>query len=249
MTGPMQDEDRRFVIVGLPRSGTTYLMSLLDSHPEISCSGEVFNPYSVIETGAADYSPDLLWERDRAPRYFLKAFFQRHASGPHKRIGFKLMLGHNIRVLTQLPELSDVTIVYVHRYNRLAQVASYLKAMQTRNWAQTRRSLGMRKKIEATPQQISQHWHDYATMDFLFAQWLERLPNRKMTVEYREMFQPGFAAQICGFLGVEPDPCMASALVKQGANRVLDRFADPGPIEAYMRHLGREDWLQDELPA
>ena len=247
MTEAAQGEDRRFVIMGLPRSGTTYLMSLLDSHPEVSCSGEVFNPYSVIETGEPDYTPELLASRDRAPRFFLKEFLERYEAGPHRRIGFKLMLGHNIRVLTQLPELADMTIIYVHRYNRLAQVASYLKAMQTLYWAQTHRSFGMRQRIEATPQQISHQWHEYATMDFLFAHWLESLPNRKISVEYREMFRPEFNARICDFLNIVPDAKMTSPLVKQGANRVLDRFATPEPIEAYMRYLGREDWLEEEL--
>ncbi|RGP38496.1 sulfotransferase [Pseudotabrizicola alkalilacus] len=238
---------RRFVIIGLPRSGTTYLMSLLNSHPEVSCSGEVFNPYSIIETGEADYDTGRLFTRDTAPRYFLKDFFERYEAEPWKRIGFKLMLGHNIRVLTQLPELADMSIIYVHRNNRLAQVASYLKAMQTLNWAQTSRTREMKQKIVATPQLISHQWHEYAAMDFLFASWLRTLPNPSITLEYCDMFKPEFNAQICGFLGVAPDPAMASPLVKQGANRVLDRFEVPEPIEAYIRQLGLADWLENEL--
>ncbi|MGX0901644.1 LPS sulfotransferase NodH [Roseovarius sp. MBR-79] len=34
---------RRFLIIGLPRSGTTYLMMLLNAHPAIHRSGEQFN--------------------------------------------------------------------------------------------------------------------------------------------------------------------------------------------------------------
>lgn len=242
-----QGQNRRFLIVGLPRSGTTYLMTLLNSHRDITCSGELFNPYSVIETGPPDYDPDLRYRRDWGPRYFMKQFFERHEAGPCKRIGFKLMLGHNIRVLSQLPELAQIRIIYVHRENRLAQVASYLKAMQTKNWAQTRRSKQMAQKIVASPEEISQHWHEYATMDFLFAAWLDTLKNPRITVEYCELFGPDFNARICGFLGLDPDPDMKSPLVKQGANRVLDRFATPDPIDSYMRHLGRAHWLEDEL--
>lgn len=247
MTEADQGARRRFLIMGLPRSGTTYLMTLLNAHRDVSCSGEVFNPYSIIETGEPDYTPEHIFGRDAAPRYFLKAFFERHEAEPWKRVGFKLMLGHNIRVLTQLPDLADVSIIHVHRENRLAQVASYLKAMQTQNWAQTGESRDMKQKIVATPQIISHQWHEYATIDFLFAAWLKSLRNPKITLEYCEMFKPEFNQRICGFLDIDPDPDMKSPLIKQGANRVLDRFDLPEPIEAYMRHLGHADWLEDEL--
>lgn len=242
-----QAQHRRFIILGLPRSGTTYLMTLLNSHRDVTCSGELFNPYSVIETGGPDYDPDLRYKRDWGPRYFMRQFFERHEAEPWQRIGFKLMLGHNIRVLSQLPDLAQTRIIYVHRENRLAQVASYLKALQTQNWAQTQRSKEMTRKIVASPEEISHQWHEYATMDFLFAAWLETLKNPQITVEYCELFRPEFNARICGFLGLDPDPDMKSPLVKQGANRVLDRFAEPDPIESYMRYLGRAHWLEDEL--
>lgn len=247
MTDKHQGARRRFLVMGLPRSGTTYLMTLLNSHRDVSCSGEVFNPYSIIETGEPDYTPERLFARDVAPRYFMKTFFERHEAESWKRVGLKLMLGHNIRVLTQLPELTDLAIIYIHRKNRLAQVASYLKAMQTQNWAQTSHSRDMKQKIVASPQIISHQWHEYATVDFLFSSWLASLPNPKLTIEYCELFKPDFNQRICGFLGVDPDPDMRSALIKQGANRVLDRFEMPEPIETYMRSLGLADWLEDEL--
>ena len=37
--------------LGLPRSGTTYLMSLLNAHPDVICAGEHFNPH--VSTGNA----------------------------------------------------------------------------------------------------------------------------------------------------------------------------------------------------
>lgn len=239
---------RRFIIVGLPRSGTTYLMSLLNSHKSVICAGELFNPYSVIETGPPDFDLNRVFERDWGPRYFMKQFFDRHEAEPWERIGFKLMLGHNIRVMSFLPEMPDVPIIYVHRHNRLAQVASYLKAVQTKKWAQTRKSIDMRRKIVASPQMISHQWHEYATMDFLFENWLKTLPQRSMTVEYCDMFKPGFNESLCAFLQIAHDPKMKSPLVKQGANRVLDRFEAPDPIEAYMRCVGRPGWLENELP-
>ncbi|MFN7224331.1 MAG: Stf0 family sulfotransferase [Paracoccaceae bacterium] len=247
MTTTEQVSGRRFIIIGLPRSGTTYLMTLLNSHKKILCAGELFNPYSVIETGPADFDPVVISNRDLAPRQFLQQFFERHERESWDRIGFKMMLGHSLRVLTHLPDVPDVPIIYVYRENRLAQVASLLKAVQTKTWAQTARSREMKVKIVASPQQISQQWHEYATMDFLFSQWFKSLAHRKMTVEYRDLFKPDFNGRVCDFLQVSHDPKMKSSLVKQGANRVIDRFKDAGHIEAYMRYIGRGSWLEDEL--
>ena len=238
---------RRFIIVGLPRSGTTYLMTLLNAHKDVICAGELFNPYAVVEHDDADYDLQRIFDRDKAPRYFCRQYFEKYEQEPWARIGFKLMLGHNIRLLTWLQEMEDVSILYVHRNNRLAQVASYLKALQTKKWAQTSRTPEMKKRIIASPQQISHHWHEYAAMDFLFQQWLKTLPGHKLWIEYREMFKPDFNSRLCDFLAIPADPKMKSPLVKQGLNRVIDRFENPGPIEAYVRHLGYPGWLDDEL--
>lgn len=239
---------RRFIIVGLPRSGTTYLMTLLNSHKNVICAGELFNPYSIVEHEEPDLDGVRVVERDRAPRYFMKDFFERHETGKWDRVGFKFMLGHNIRIMTFLQDMPDVPILYVHRANRLAQAASYLKAVQTMNWAQTHRSKDMKQKITASPFRISHLWHEYATMDFLFANWLKTLPNRSKTVEYCEMFTPGFNQSVCEFLGIPYDRSMKSPLLKQGLNRVVERFENPEPIEKYMRTIGWDSWLENELP-
>lgn len=40
----MHNMSRRFVIFGMARTGSTLLASLLNSHPQIACDGEVFTP-------------------------------------------------------------------------------------------------------------------------------------------------------------------------------------------------------------
>jgi hypothetical protein len=38
----------RFVIFAVPRTGSNWLCSLLNSHPEIICHHEIFNPERII---------------------------------------------------------------------------------------------------------------------------------------------------------------------------------------------------------
>jgi LPS sulfotransferase NodH len=238
---------RRFLIVGLPRSGTTYLMTLLNAHRDILCSGEQFNPYAIVGVNSHDRAAAHLLMRDRSPLVFMERFFETAAQGGAARVGFKYMLGHNVRILKRLSDHADIDLIHVWRENRLAQAASLIKALRSKRWAQTRADGHVRARIRAGPRDICQHWHEAATLDTLFAHWLESLPNRRLTLEYREMFAPGFADRITGFLGVETDPAMKSPLVKQNPNAVLDRFESPEPIRRYFSEIGRGQWLEPEL--
>lgn len=240
---------RRFLVMGLPRSGTTYLMTLLNAHPRIYCTGEQFNPFGIVGINSEDNRHEAILERDRAPVAFLDALFARFSEdhGKSTWVGCKFMIGHNIRVLKALAERPDIALIYVWRENRLAQAASLIKALETNRWAQTQRNAHIRKKITVGPRKISQHWHELETQDHLFGSWLEHLPNPRLVLEYREMFQAGFDRKICDFLEVDCTAGMKSPLVKQGSNTILERFEDPKPIRYYFRQLGLERWLEDEL--
>jgi LPS sulfotransferase NodH len=251
LPGPQPDPDgppgRRFLILGLPRSGTTYLMTLLNAHRAISCSGEQFNPHAIVGVGEKNIDAEAVLGRDVAPLWFMERFFEQAGATGAARVGFKFMIGHNIRVLSKLADYPDIALIHVWRENKLAQVSSLIKAAQSRKWAQSTRDEHLDSKIDATPRQISHRWHEYATFDYLFQPWFDSLPNRRITLEYRELFQPGFEARICDFLGLPGDPEMKSPLVKQSANAILDRFEDPEPIARYFRRIGRADWLEPEL--
>ncbi|WP_299694778.1 sulfotransferase [uncultured Tateyamaria sp.] len=237
----------RFVVMGLPRSGTTYLMMLLDAHRDIACTGEQFNPRAVVDVKSQDDSAEVVLARDSDPLAHLAGVFAAADARGVAQGGFKFMLGHNITVLRALAEDPELRIIYVWRENRLAQIASLFKAAQSQRWAQTKVDAHVTQKIEARPRQISQRWHEFATTDFLTAQWLDTLPQQVLTLEYRTLFAPETPNKLCEFLGVEPDSRMVSPLVKQGANRVIDRFTTPGPIAHYFTQIGRKDWLGEEL--
>ena len=125
---------QEFVILGLPRSGTTYLTTLLNGHPDIMCYGEVFNPYAVIR-----HKPDArdteVFERDARPLATVDAVFDAARDKGVMAGGFKFMLGHNIAVLQHLAERDGLRIIHLRRQNRLAQASSMIKAAQTRAWA------------------------------------------------------------------------------------------------------------------
>lgn len=239
---------KRFIILGLPRSGSTYLMTLLDAHRDVICSGEQFNPWAVVGQGKQeDSSHEAVLGRDSDPVGHMHAFF---ADAQAKGVacgGFKYMIGHNIEVLHELARDPNLSIIYLWRENRLAQVSSLIKAAHSKKWAQTKADGHVTRKIVATPRQISHRWHEYATFDHLISLWLAGLPNPKVTYEYREMFQDGFEQKICGFLDIPYRRGMKSPLVKQSVNTIDQRFESPRPIRYYFNQIGLGRWLEDEL--
>jgi LPS sulfotransferase NodH len=244
-----QHRPQRFVIMGLPRSGSTYLMTLLGSHPQIFCTGEQFNPWAVVGTQGDrdDTYESVVLGRDARPEAFLQDFYDTPRPRGTLWSGFKFMLGHNLRAFNWLAGQGDLALIYVWRANRLAQAASYLKAVDSKRWAQNHADDHIARKIQAPARYLAQLGHEAAMTDMLFQHWFKDQPRRKFSVEYSDMFTPGFPARICDFLGVDADQPMKSPLVKQGANTILDRFEDPQPIRNYFTRTGHSQWLENEL--
>jgi len=108
------DPDVKFAIVGNRRTGTSHLVSLLDSHPEVACwDGEIFDVGEAFESS--------LYED---PASFLREIVFRvraHA------VGFKLLAPAMERVVDvwALLKESSIRIVHVRRANLLDVYISY----------------------------------------------------------------------------------------------------------------------------
>jgi len=237
---------KRFLIVGLPRSGSTYLATLLHSHPDVYCGGELFNPSAIIGIGWKDENKKILINRDAFPADFLRNFYLKRG---HEAVavGAKYMIGHHPEIISMIEENSDIKIIFIHRNNRLAQSASWFQALQSKQWATQDATQVDQKPLDMWPRQLLQKAREFESSDYFFANWLRSLSNNVLDVEYREMFSPKFNKDICNFLGVPFNEVMCSPLAKQGLNNILDRFEHKKSIEQYFREVGRQDWLDQEI--
>ncbi|WP_068112461.1 sulfotransferase [Tropicimonas marinistellae] len=242
---------KHFVILGLPRSGTTYLQTLLNSDPRLFCRGESFDAWQIDDDGQKTTDYEAIVARDADPL----AFFDERLSltegpqGPLAAVGLKILFQHNPRLFTEvLPARPDVALIFVHRQNKLAQFASMRHTQITGEWTRTAPG-ALPPKLEAHVHWVAESCNELVNKDFLLRNWLERLPNPLMCVEYREMFEEGFPARLLKHLGVpEGDDALLSPLVKQGNNVVLRRYADAATVADYFTRIGRADWLGPELP-
>ncbi len=124
----MNRNQTTFLIFGQGRSGSALLKELLNSHPDISCDGELFNKDTL-------YIPNkyLL----RASCYFpLPYIIYRQLIHRHKVYGFTLFNFHVKRIGRRIKYLSDRNwkIIYIRRTDTLQQAFSNIVAHETDIW-------------------------------------------------------------------------------------------------------------------
>jgi LPS sulfotransferase NodH len=121
-----------FVVLGTQRSGTTLLITLLDSHPEIFCAGEIFNTNPTkIHHDEFSYRNN----KNKKIYEFLDYFYKKN--NKFKAVGFKLMLDQ----LKLHPDIlnfiknNNLKIISMERENTLKTYISHLIAKKTNIWA------------------------------------------------------------------------------------------------------------------
>ncbi|WP_370206595.1 sulfotransferase [Pararhodobacter marinus] len=241
-----------FLIIGQPRSGTTYLQTLINAHPDAHCRGELFDPWQIDDDGEKTQGLDAVIARDADPAGFLDARLKA-PRGLLRRgarcIGAKVLFQHHPALFARyIPDRPGLRLIHVRRENKLAQFASMQQVAKTGQWTAPAGG-GAAPKIDAAPFWAASECNRMENEDFLLDAWLATLPNPVLRVTYRGLFARDFETRLQDFLGLKVSGPLTSSLKKQGQNTILDRFASPGPIERYFRETGRADWLGPELAA
>ena len=125
----------RFVILAAPRTGSNLLCTLLNSHPEVLCHHELFNPNGIFYAlEYRDGSLDLgsMEARDREPFEFLQRVWD-HPQGSFC-VGFKMTRGQDRTIMQKLIEDPGVLKILLYRRNRLKTFISEQLARQTDRW-------------------------------------------------------------------------------------------------------------------
>lgn len=122
-----------FVIFGFPRCGSTYLCSLLESHPKVLCHYEVFHPEEIVTVyGYQDqveeikaYTPQ---RRDENPKEFIDTLFKNNLWGD--AVGFKIFIGHSEKAHDLIIEDRSIKKILLRR-NTIPAYTSMLIAEKT----------------------------------------------------------------------------------------------------------------------
>lgn len=208
---PKETQNQPFIILGHPRSGSTLLHTLLNSHPRIYSRGEWLGLDYDQRLAKGDVQiDDYLQEGLRALRYPVKAmgfkFFYEYERQEWGRGAFQL--------LSEWPQLK---VIHLKRQNLLQQYISLKIAKKTQKWS----AISSASKLPAKERKIVIDAND------LF-RYLEALENWEATylplfqhspileVTYEELVneQKRVLQEVVGFLELHNWP-MTSPLLRQ----------------------------------
>jgi len=135
---------QKFLIICRKRTGSNFLVSLLQSHPKIRAFGEVFSEDDKIHWGYPSYSsPEILQIRHKAPIEFIEHIVFRDFLKSTKAVGFKLIYqekqSSNCKIIYEyLHSLKNLKVIHLKRRNIFSNYVSFKMAIKTDIWIKLR---------------------------------------------------------------------------------------------------------------
>jgi len=220
----------RFVILAVPRTGSNLLCTLLNSHPEILCHHEVFNPqgiYTALTHRNQILDLGSLQERDRNPLAFLDQVWQ---TGDGQRcIGFKWTRGQNEDVLRTVVGDRAVKKFVLRRCNRIKTYISDKIAQQTQQWeVYSKDDLHLpRPRIAADKEELLAHISTNARFYGELLSSLRRMEQPHIETTYEALFDKAEQRRLLEFLGIcDLNFHLEAASVKQNPTDLRDSISN-----------------------
>lgn len=195
----LRQEVTPFVILFIERDGSTYMTSMLASHPAIEMVYERFSVMVLRGDGAAE---QLAWARD----YFTPPLIGRHAA-----MGFKTKL---VDILdpdgfAALLHEKGCRIIRMQRRNTVKAVISRINARRlyeaTGKWNLYDKADRM-PAMTVEPAEFLQYLGEREEAEQALDAYVQRLQLPTLTISYEELLvdRDGVLATVFSFLGVEP---------------------------------------------
>jgi LPS sulfotransferase NodH len=238
----------RFVIYGSMRTGSNFLVSLLNQFEGVVCHGEAFNPNFVGLR--PDYSRNLriprkaTHKRDKnASDFYVRLMVD---TPPDTSVGFKIFPGHNPHMLNIT--LSDPAIrKIILRRNIVESFISLCQAEQSKVWMISRND----REAEAAKRQralqpvafdASRFLKYKKTVDTFHKHVDQRLAQGRhavMRLEYGDLLASDASTRISAFLGISVPPSIApSPLAKINPLSILERVTNPTEMTRFLHKSG-----------
>ena len=244
---------QHFVVIAMPRSGSTRLCDILGRHPAISCHLEIFHPDEVQAHLPRDCGLEVMdpVKRDANPKLFLDKFLafneESLKDSQKQRHGFKAMLDRNqLATVTEVvapdPRLRKIVLF---RDNLLAVYASIEMALATGVWHRTAGA----DAPQEPERKIDFDWDRFFSIageQTLTRNAVEEAMHRShqqfLPMAYEETLTKRGMERVWDFLNVPPVE-IEGIYRRTYDRRLIDQFGNPERVAVAVRALGRPEWL------
>jgi LPS sulfotransferase NodH len=195
---PGRTRPRRFVIVTSGRAGSELLVSLLRSHPTITCDAEMLNRKRI------------------SPERMLDGRAARAASRGHKAYGFKLQ-PHHILDLQQVRDRGGWVrqlheqgwqVIRLERANRLHQAISVMRATTTQ-WHYRHGDPGLTEPMALDPNAVIGAMYLIQHRENQIVEMLKDVEHLELSYEDDLQYpdqQSDTVSRICSYLDIDEEP-------------------------------------------
>jgi hypothetical protein len=244
---------QRFVILSLPRTGSTFLVDYLDATPGMRCLSEVFNPETVLLRHHQPGDPALTDKgvRDNDPIAFLQRLEQ--DVGDYSWFGVKLFPSHNPKLLHYLCTSRRWKKIFLWRDNLVEQYISFLLAAARfgrESWERVADETQLNVPVGALIDDLHAIEKGYIEIEdsLLLAD-----PDDVFGLEYDDLGRSAMMAQLLRFLGLDDTAAetrVNHAAVEPGNTlsfargpRASARIANYDDVRAALSHTRYGRWL------
>ena len=209
----------RFIVTCPARTGSSMLTSLLQSHPDVCCHGEVFG-WRVFEGfKGIDYKGPISTHRkppivDKLVQLRLSdpvSFLRDYVlfAGEYKAVGLKfkyeeLSIEHYTAVRHWIRDTHDIRIVHLTRENLLKRYVSQVYATKITNVFNTWQEMPPPPPITLSPEECEREFAHTERRQERYTKLLAKHDVLNLTYEELIADQEVKLAQIQTFLGLEP---------------------------------------------
>jgi hypothetical protein len=242
----------RFAILTYPRCGSTYLATLLNSHSQILCHGELFYQHAIYyAVGYRDGSLNLasVEERDQYPDEFLSRVWA-HPFG-NRAVGFKLVAGQHTGAFRHILTDPEVRKIVLRRRNRLKKFVSARIADVEQNWTHYKyrfrpedlKPIQVEVRLQELQAYLSKEQEFYSRV----STELQRAEGRHLAVDYEDFFGDQTTLfEVLRFLDVEPNTVgLEPATLKRNSRNLRDIITNFDDLSRALRGTEYERELYD----
>jgi LPS sulfotransferase NodH len=238
----------RFVILAAPRTGSNLICTLLDSHRDVLCHHEIFNPRGIrycLRYRNGSLNLGSVGERDAEPLMFLDRVWNTRLS--HASVGFKMTRSQNDVVFDHVVHNRDIKKIVLHRRNRIKTYVSEKIAGRLDQWEvyDSSELIRARPKIHVAVDDLRRH----ITMNDTYYQSLETClaENHQpwIRVSYEALWSCDEIQRLLEFLSLPPCPLAFSGIKQNSTDlrHLIQNFAEVAlelrgdPLEAQLYDL------------